>query len=108
MSRLTKQELRELSDWAESDGPVDSGVTLTADEADRAAEQTLRMVGRPSLGHRQATGEGSSPRRQVRLPHALNYELDEYTRYERTTASEVIRLAVSEYLHHHKPDLANA
>jgi metal-responsive CopG/Arc/MetJ family transcriptional regulator len=38
----------------------------------------------------------------------LNHELDEYARYERTTASEVIRLAVSEYLHHHKPDLANA
>lgn len=97
-----------MTDWAESDGPVDSGVTLTADEANRTSEQTLRMVGRPSLGHRQATGEGSSPRRQVRLPHALNYELDEYARYERITASEVIRLAVTEYLHHHKPDLADA
>ncbi|MDN5973535.1 CopG family transcriptional regulator [Bifidobacterium crudilactis] len=108
MSKLTEQELRDLTSWAESDGPADSGVTLSEDDADRAAQRILRMVGRPSLGHRQATGEGSSPRRQVRLPHTLNHELDEYARCERTTASEVIRLAVSEYLHHHKPDLANA
>ncbi|MCI2149166.1 ribbon-helix-helix protein, CopG family [Bifidobacterium crudilactis] len=108
MSKLTKQDLKELTEWAKSDGPVDSGVALTTDAADQAAEQTLRMAGRPSLGHRQATGDGSSPRRQVRLPRALNYELDEYARDERTTASEVIRLAVSEYLHRHHTGIAEA
>lgn len=77
MSRLTERELRGLGEWADSDGPLDSGVTLTAKEADLAAEQTLRMVGRPLPGHDWATGEGVSPRRQVQLPHALNHELDE-------------------------------
>jgi hypothetical protein len=38
----------------------------------------------------------------------LNYELDEYARDERTTASEVIRLAVSEYLHRHHTGIAEA
>ncbi|MFT8705077.1 hypothetical protein [Bifidobacterium aquikefiricola] len=107
MSKLAEQELKALSDWVESDGPVDSGVTLNIDEADRVAEQTLRMVGRPSLGHQQATGVGSSPRRQMRLPYELNSELERYVHAERTTASEVIRLALSEYLHHHKHGLAN-
>lgn len=48
--KLAKQDLRELTEWVESAGPVDSGITFGADEADRAAEETLRMMDVPRSG----------------------------------------------------------
>ena len=108
MSKLDKQELNDLVAWADSDGPVVSGQAVTGAEADRMADEALRMAGRPSLGHSRATGEGRSPRRQVRLPQELNAELDRYARDEQTTASEIIRLAVSEYLGRHQGTLTSA
>lgn len=98
-----------LTRWAESDEPTRSGVTVArCDDAAREGRALVRMAGRPSLGRTAATGNGRSPRRQVRLPYDLNSELDRYVHAESTSASEVIRLAVSEYLDHHRPDLANA
>ena len=108
MSKLNQRELEDLVAWAESDGPVESGETVTGHEADRMADEALHMAGCPSLGHDRATGEGRSPRCQVRLPQPLNSELDRYAQEEQTTASEVIRLAVSEYLGRHRPTFANA
>ena len=108
MSKLDKQELNDLVAWADSDEPVVSGQVVTGAEADRMADEALRMAGRPSLGHSRETGEGRSPRRQVRLPQELNAELDRYARDEQTTASEVIRLAVSEYLGRQQGTLTSA
>lgn len=105
MSKLDDHDLAELTAWAESDGPVDDGFTLGDGEARRLADRTMRMAGRPALGSRRATGEGRSPRRQVRLPRELNDELDRFARRTDTTPSEVIRDAVGEYIGRRSHDL---
>jgi hypothetical protein len=90
-------------DPAGLDAPVEKSVDIVDGEAAaRLGRQSLRMAGRPSLGSSGALGDGRSPRRQVRLPRGLNSALDEYAEDRNTTASEVIRLAVGEYLDHHR------
>lgn len=98
MSRLDEDDLADLTAWTESDGPVDDGFTL--------ADRTLRMAGRPALGSDRATGEGRSPRRQVRLPPELNEQLDRFARQTDTTPSAVIRDALGEYIGRRSHDLA--
>lgn len=56
------------------------------------------LRGRPSLGSSHASGQGRSPRRQVRLPEATNAALDAYARAHGLTPSAVIRDAVEVYL----------
>lgn len=108
MSKLDERDLADLTAWAESDGPVDDGLTLSDEEARRLTDRTLHMAGRPSLDSRRATGEGRSPRRQVRLPRAMNDELDSFARKTDTTPSEVIRDAVGEYLDRRSHELTGA
>ena len=54
--------------------------------------------GRPALGADRATGEGRSPRRQVRLDSRTNARLDAYAAQTVTSASQVIRDALDTYL----------
>ena len=105
MSRLDEHDLADLTAWAESDGPVDDGFTLGDEEARRLADRTMRMAGRPALDSHRATGEGRSPRRQVRLPAELNEELDRFARQTDTTPSKVIRDALGEYIGRRRHDL---
>ncbi|MEK0305985.1 CopG family transcriptional regulator [Bifidobacterium favimelis] len=98
MSKLDERDLADLTAWAESDGPVEDGFALSDEKAGRLTDRTMRMAGRPALDSRKATGEGRSPRRQVRLPRALNDELYRFARATDTTPSEVIRDALGEYL----------
>lgn len=108
MSKLDEHDLAELTAWAESDGPVDDGFILGDEEDRRLADRTMRMAGRPALGSHRATGEGRSPRRQVRLPRELNDELDRFAKQTDTTPSEVIRDAVGEYIGHRSHNLTRA
>ena len=54
--------------------------------------------GRPTLGADHATGEGRSPRRQVRLDSRTNARLDAYAAATGTSASQIIRDALADYL----------
>lgn len=56
------------------------------------------LRGRPNLGSTHATGNGRSPRRQVRLPETTNAALTAYAEAHGTTPSAVIRDAVEAYL----------
>lgn len=58
--------------------------------------------GRPNLGANHATGEGRSPRRQVRLPRDLNVRLDDFAKAQAVTPSDVIRDALTDYLNTHE------
>ncbi|MFT0846608.1 CopG family transcriptional regulator [Actinomycetaceae bacterium L2_0104] len=90
-----------MSAYVESDEFFDeppAGRTLTGDEARAAGREVLeRFAGRPNVGHTHAQGKGSSPRRQVRLPEALNSQLDTYAAETGQTASQVIRDALESF-----------
>lgn len=89
---LTSDQLAELAEAGKLErigSPLGGAIIANEDE--------LRAVfsGRPSLGHTRATGQGRSPRRQVRLPQALNARLEVYTTAHQITASDFIREAVN-------------
>lgn len=122
----TKAEYAAAADWAERDAPdATAGVTHSApdaaqhgraliaaylpdDPADDSPPEAFaraelarirRGPGRPSL-----TGPGvQSKPRQVRLPSALDDALARYVTQAHTTRSEVMRVALEEYLEAHKP-----
>lgn len=92
-------DLDALVTWAESDAPLeDTMPPLTGEDARRFGQDLLRRAGRPSLGHSHSTGDGRSPRRQVRLPHELSDRLDRRALADGRTPSELIRDAVEDYL----------
>lgn len=79
----------------DSDKPTPAG----APASERATEQDVRELiaaGRPSLNG--STGAGPSPKRQVRLPTALDDALTERAEREHRKASEIIRDALDAYL----------
>lgn len=93
-------DFTELADWAESDESAATpalGTTFHGDDAVRASREFLGR-GRPTLGASRATGEGRSPRRQVRLDAETNARLDAYADQTGSTASEIIRAALQAYL----------
>lgn len=63
MSKLNQYELDDLTAWAESDAPTESGVIITGDKAAEMGQDILRGAGRPSLSNEKAFDEGRSPRR---------------------------------------------
>lgn len=94
----------DLATWAESDDAVEAvGRAVRERGIGRETEQTryardlARSVGRPSLSEASGT-HGSSPRRQVRLPHELDSALDDYATAHGMTPSGVIRQAIAEFL----------
>ncbi|MCI1210544.1 MULTISPECIES: hypothetical protein [Bifidobacterium] len=56
MSKLNQHELDDLTAWAESDAPTESGVIITGDKAAEMGQDILRSAGRPSLGSENAFG----------------------------------------------------
>ncbi|WEV66101.1 ribbon-helix-helix protein, CopG family [Bifidobacterium sp. ESL0764] len=99
---MTKIDIDQLTSWAESDGPVDSG-KVVAVGSDAAAKGTefLRQVGKPNLGQAHARGVGRSPKRQFRLSSELDEALTGYARSTQSSASEIIRRALADYLSRH-------
>lgn len=99
MTETPGVDLDALTAWAESDDPAHApGTTRHGGEAARAGKAELALAGRPTLGHRHATGNGRSPRRQVRLPADLNDRLDRLAGKAGKTSSMLIRDAVEDYL----------
>ena len=90
-----------MAEWAESDDVFTrpaQAATRTGEEARAAGREILeRFAGRPNVGHTHAQGKGSSPRRQVRLPEAINNQLDTYAAETGQTASQVIRDALENF-----------
>lgn len=93
-----------VSDWVENSPELmDALSAATLKEGDQqshreVAEMIAAARGRPTLGHDHAEGTGSSPRRQVRLPHELNQRLDSYAAEHHRSVSEVMREALEHYL----------
>lgn len=81
-------------------GRVPTVARGTRRDGSHIADDELEAIlhGRPRLGHDHATGDGRSPRRQVRLPESTNDALDAYAAAHGMTASAVIRDAVEAYL----------
>jgi hypothetical protein len=91
-----------LAAYAESDDAAQDieaarGHALRGDDAAEHGRALLARGGRPGLGQERATGRGSSPKRQVRLPATLNARLDDYAASHDTTPSAVIRCALDDY-----------
>ena len=61
-----------------------------------AAEVEEALRGRPTLG--SELNEGTSPKRQVRLPRDLNQALTDRAVREHRSASEIMRDALKQYL----------
>lgn len=90
----------ELSTWAESDAAIEALKLSDAPrdtEESRIALDAFQKAGRPRLDG-TSSGSGRAPRRQVRLPADLNRALDTYASEHNTTASEIMRQAISRFL----------
>lgn len=79
-----------------SDEFQDGDPDFELDPADLAKLNKLREVGRPSLSG--TTGNGRSPKRQVRLPIDLDAELTRRAEAEQRRPSEILREALEQYL----------
>lgn len=89
-----------LADWAESDEATQTPQTSPVFRGEDAARASRAFLGRgrPTLGADHATGKGQSPRRQVRLDARTNARLDAYAAKTGTSASQIIRDALTNYL----------
>ena len=93
------------AEWAERDMTLPRG-SKTARRGADAAVFGRGLVersqgGRPSIDPTAGPGE-KSPVRQVRLPRALDADLEEYAASHHLRPSDVLRAALSEYLSTHK------
>ena len=68
-----------LAEWAESDEATHTPQTSPVFRGKDAARASRAFLGRgrPTLGADHATGQGRSPRRQVRLDARTNARLDD-------------------------------
>jgi len=89
-----------LAEWAESDEATHTPQTSPVFRGKDAARASRAFLGRgrPTLGADHATGEGRSPRRQVRLDARTNARLDASAAATGTSASQIIRDALADYL----------
>ncbi|EIA10675.1 ribbon-helix-helix protein, CopG family [Cutibacterium acnes] len=83
-----------LAEWAESDEATHTPQTSPVFRGKDAARASRAFLG----GADHATGEGRSPRRQVRLDARTNARLDAYAAATGTSASQIIRDALADYL----------
>ncbi|MEU0092739.1 CopG family transcriptional regulator [Kribbella sp. NPDC006257] len=102
---MTEKDYDAAAEWAEHDMRLPAGSKSSLRDADAAAfgrELVERSQGgRPSIDPDAGPGE-KSPVRQVRLPRALNADLDAFARSHHRKPSDVLREALSEYLATHK------
>lgn len=83
-----------LAEWAESDEATHTPQTSPVFRGKDAARASRAFLGRG----RPTLGEGRSPRRQVRLDSRTNARLDAYAAATGTSASQIIRDALADYL----------
>jgi hypothetical protein len=97
----TDKDYAAAAEWAEHDMrlPENSSTALRGEPAAAYGRSVLERAlgGRPSIDPAAGPGEHSRVR-QVRLPQALNAELDAVAQQQHRTASEVLRDAIAEYL----------
>ncbi|MFD7156186.1 hypothetical protein ACFV9C_16380 [Kribbella sp. NPDC059898] len=102
---MTDKDYDGAAEWAEHDMnlPANSRTSLRgADAADFGRELVERSRGgRPSIDPDAAPGE-RSPVRQVRLPRALDADLEAFASSRRRKPSEIMREALTEYLESHR------
>lgn len=95
--RVDEEELDRLVEGAPGSGLDQSVLTPEAPAEAIGAEEVRHAVrGRHSLG--AGAHRGVSPKRQVRLPVELDRALTERAERECTSASEVMREALAQYL----------
>jgi hypothetical protein len=61
MSKLNQHELDDLTAWAESDAPTESGVIITGDKAAEMGQDILRRCGQTVTGQRKSIRRGTQP-----------------------------------------------
>lgn len=95
----------QLADWAESDEPTfDPAVATSGPESQRATQELLRRAaGRPRLDGGTTPG-APAPRRQVRLPQDLSARVDRLAQQQHRSPSELMRVAIGEYVARHAPE----
>ncbi|MBZ8176202.1 ribbon-helix-helix protein, CopG family [Corynebacterium sp. 3HC-13] len=101
---MTHTNYEQLSRWAESDHAITAlqdtiqarGIHYRTEESDTVLKE-FAQAGRPTLGHTNS-GQGTSPRRQVRLPKNLSDALDRYALNHGMSASQVMREAITQFL----------
>ena len=102
---MSEKDYDAAAEWAEHEmAPTRDSKTRLRGQAAAAFGQELiehSQGGRPSIDPDAAPGE-KSPVRQVRLPRALNADLDAFAKNHHRNASDVVREALSEYLAAHK------
>ncbi|WP_433014517.1 ribbon-helix-helix domain-containing protein [Kribbella sp. CA-294648] len=102
---MSEKDYDAVAEWAEHDMTLarDAEKGLCGQEAAAFGRELVERSqgGRPSIDPDAAPGE-KSPIRQVRLPRALNADLDAFARNHHRNASDVLREALSEYLAAHK------
>lgn len=102
---MSEKDFDAAAEWAEHDMALkpDSESSLRGQEAASFGRELVERSqgGRPSIDPEATPGE-KSPIRQVRLPRALNADLDAFARNHHRNASDVLREALSEYLAAHK------
>ncbi len=96
-NQVEEEEFDGLLEGASERGVAQSVPTPEALPGAIGAEEVRHAVrGRHSLG--AGAHRGVSPKRQVRLPVELDRALTERAERERTSASEVMRAALAQYL----------
>jgi hypothetical protein len=102
---VTDKDYDRAAEWAEHDMnlPENSRTSLRgAEAADFGRELVERSRGgRPSIDPDAAPGE-KSPVRQVRLPRALDADLEAFATSRHRKPSEILRDALTEYLETHR------
>lgn len=103
----TEKDFDAAAKWAERDMTLSKSST-TARRGEDAATYGKSVLeralgGRPSIDPQAAPGQHSKVR-QVRLPQAINEQLDAVARQQHRRTSDVMREALSEYLATHAAD----
>jgi len=100
----TEKDFDAAAEWAEGDMnlPKDSTTARRGEDAAAFGQSVLERAlgGRPSIDPKAAPGQHSKVR-QVRLPQAINEQLDAVAIQQHRRTSDVMREALSEYLTAH-------
>ena len=88
-----------LAAWGESDAAISApGQTCHGEAAAAAGRRAISWAGRPNIGKRHATRQGSSPRRQLRLDAKTSARLDVMAAETGRSPSGIRRTALVDYL----------
>jgi hypothetical protein len=100
----TEKDFDDAAQWAERDMnlPKNSTTARRGEDAAAYGQSVLERAlgGRPSIDPQAAPGQHSKVR-QVRLPQAINEQLDAVARQQHRRTSDIMREALAEYLATH-------